>query len=380
VNPSEFFARLFFSARGEGLSQRQIASIHEHTRDWLARQDFLTAADATTVDVKETAEAHKARRTNTAFGEYEFAFRENSPPTRKISLSATDIGNSLKRPALVWMKTFLGVEAEELNGGSWSLATGQWVHRWLAMIGAEPRDNRFVPRPSADGVVQRVTAAADTFRDEILSTLKACGRTQEPDWWTSGWRNARHLAERFATQIGMTDGDWPRLATEWLLDSPHIIQLDHEQELRVRGRIDLILARGNPPDAEEFWIIDYKTGEAKPLKSKPSELGTQLAAGDGVQICIYALALRHAARKICASVFTRDINLEPQITLETIAAQSDIWKEIARMENTGIFGMLGELRSEFAFTGTYPLATLAIDKELLRDKWLRTHPSFSKNG
>jgi hypothetical protein len=41
--------------------------------------------------------------------------------------------------------------------------------------------------------------------------------------------------------------------------------------------------------------------------------------------------------------------------------------------------MLGELRSEFTFTGTYPLATLAIDRDLLKQKWERTHSAFAKS-
>jgi hypothetical protein len=47
------------------------------------------------------------------------------------------------------------------------------------------------------------------------------------------------------------------------------------------------------------------------------------------------------------------------------------------MQENGVFGMLGEIRSAFTFTGVYPLATLAIDKDFLRDKWRRTHPAFA---
>jgi hypothetical protein len=50
------------------------------------------------------------------------------------------------------------------------------------------------------------------------------------------------------------------------------------------------------------------------------------------------------------------------------------------MEKTGIFGMLGEIRSEFTFTGDYPLATLPIDQFLLRDKWEHTHPAFARDS
>jgi hypothetical protein len=373
VNPSVFFARLFFSARGQTLSQREIAQIHERTREWLARLDFLTPRDPKTLDVAQTAEAYRARRTNALFGEYEFAFRKNLVPP-KISLSATDAGNVLKQPALVWMKAFLGVQAGELNGGSWSLATGQWVHRWMAVIGAEPRENRFVARPGAAEIMRRVADAADSFRDEIISILKAC-KLQLPDWWVSGWGKARYLAEKFAKQLAATE-DWPRLATEWELDSPHVIQIDSGDELRVRGRVDLILASAE--SSKELWIVDYKTGEAKPLRPSARELRKQLIGGEGVQVCIYALALQQHATNIRASLLTRNTNLDQIVTLDDIVAQNEIWKEMARMQNSGVFGMLGELRSEFKFTGVYPQATLEIDKDLLEQKWARTHPAFAE--
>jgi len=375
MNPSEFFARVYFSARGEALSQSDIVSVQEHTRDWLGQTDLFQPPKADDIDVRETAIAYLARRRpDLEFGEYEFAFRKASPPPQQISLSATDIANLLQRPALVWTKIFLGVAAEEFDVSSWNLATGQWVHRWLALLGA-PRENRFVPRPSGDEIVRRVTGAADDFRAEVLAILKSCGSAREPDWWTSGWRNARHLAERFALEVVATE-EWPRLATEWQLDSPHVIQLDGKNELRVRGRLDLILA--GDERADQIWIVDYKTGEAEPLKSRPDKFRKQLLAGDGVQICIYVLALRGNYGDIEASLLTRDANLRPQVSLTEIAAVNELWNEIGRMQRTGIFGMLGEIRSEFTFTGTYPLATLSVDKYLLREKWERTHPAFAR--
>jgi PD-(D/E)XK nuclease superfamily len=376
VNPSEFFARLYFSARGEALSQEDIARIQQRTRDWLAQLDLFESAKPDEIEVKQTEIAYRARRTpNAEFGEYEFAFRKDSPPPEQISLSATDMANLLQRPALVWMKVFLGVASGELDVTSWSLATGQWVHRWLASIGT-PREQRFVPRPAADEILRRVTAAADDFRGEILAILNACGRTCEPDWWRSGWRNARHLAEQFAQQLAATE-DWSRLATEWQLGSPQIIRLTGSEELRVRGRLDLILARDER--ADEIWIVDYKTGEAKPLRSGARELRKQLIGSEGVQICIYALAFRDDFIDICASLLTREADLERQVSLDDIVAANELWEEIVRIEKTGIFGMLGEIRSEFTFTGDYPLATLPIDQFLLRDKWEHTHPAFAKD-
>ena len=375
VNPSEFFARLYFSARGEALSQDKIAIIHKQTQRWLIETNLFESHKSSTDAVEQTEIAYAARRrSDVDFSVYEFAFPRESPPPEQISLSATDIANLVQRPALVWMKVFLGVASEELDAGSWSLATGQWVHRWLASIGA-PGENSFVPAQSSDEMIGRVIGAADEFRAGVLRMLTAAGRTREPDWWQSGWRNARYLAEQFAAQVA-AKRDWPRLATEWQLDRPHLIQLDPDHELRVRGRLDLVLAPDQRPT--QIWIVDYKTGQAEPLRSKPDKFRRQLLAGNGVQICIYALALRDDFKEICVSLLARNAELEPQATLEEISLENEFWKEIARMQQTGIFGMLGEIRSEFAFTGTYPLATLSIDKFLLLDKWQRTHPAFAK--
>ena len=39
--------------------------------------------------------------------------------------------------------------------------------------------------------------------------------------------------------------------------------------------------------------------------------------------------------------------------------------------------MRGAIRSEFNFTGAYPLATLAVDYDVLEAKWALTHPAFA---
>lgn len=375
VNPSEFFARLFYEAYGRALSQHEIENIHEQTQQWLAGHTMFDWPTAEATEIEQTITAYRARRADNTFGPFEFAFQAESPPPRQPSMSASDLGNALKRPALVWMKVFLGVAANDWTGGSWNLATGQWVHRWLATIGAEPGENKFVNRPPFDETVTRVLTAADLFQSEIVSILDSNGRSL-PDWWRSGWRNARHVAAGLARQIGGLSG-WPALATEWKLNQSQPILLGDEHELRVRGRIDVILAR--PNRREGLWIVDYKTGEAKPLHAKAAELRAQLAGGDGIQICIYALALRQSADLIWASVLPSDVNLEPNVDLNSIMQQQPIWEELTRMQKTGIFGMLGELRSEFSFTGTYPLATLAVDRHLLAQKWSRTHPAFGRS-
>jgi hypothetical protein len=46
------------------------------------------------------------------------------------------------------------------------------------------------------------------------------------------------------------------------------------------------------------------------------------------------------------------------------------------MQETGSFGMLGFIHKSFGFCPAYPLATLQVDVDLLREKWALTHPAL----
>jgi hypothetical protein len=47
------------------------------------------------------------------------------------------------------------------------------------------------------------------------------------------------------------------------------------------------------------------------------------------------------------------------------------------MQSTGIFGFKGLLRSNYSFTRPYPIATLAIDPEIVDERWEETHPDLA---
>ena len=113
--------------------------------------------------------------------------------------------------------------------------------------------------------------------------------------------------------------------------------------------------------------MDYKTGSRKALSAK------KLRGGDGVQLALYALALRANG----VSLLTPDLALDaPQLTFDELTAQTRLWRGLHRMQESGVFGLRGALRDEFAFRGDYPLATLAIDEAVLDEKWTRTHPDL----
>ena len=110
--------------------------------------------------------------------------------------------------------------------------------------------------------------SARQFQAQVRDLCAAC-KHPVPDWWTSGWNNALFVADCLAIKLSDLDNDWSHMAPEWPLDAPTSIPLGEDKSLRVRGRIDLILARGERNQSRlgfpDLWVIDYKTGRQERL-------------------------------------------------------------------------------------------------------------------
>ncbi|HWY41460.1 MAG TPA: PD-(D/E)XK nuclease family protein [Chthoniobacterales bacterium] len=386
-NPSELFGQIYFATHRAPLSQDAMLRLREQTCFWLKEQRLIDSPPPPNSDAAQTRVAYDIRRrAETAFGEYEFALRK--PVDREITLRVTEWERAIKAPALIWMKKHLGVESQEPDLNQWNLATGIWVHDWLASIAGVSDEEVFVSLPSPDEIRERIARQAGTFRAMVAELCAACGRTI-PDWWMSGWGNASALADFLGSKL-TESSDWSQMAAEWRLDSRQVISLDGEKKLRVHGRIDLILAQKKPngPDfsGTDLWIVDYKTGNTKTLaitgstpQSQYEKVRKKLVEGDAIQLGLYGLAARaRGAGDVRLSILSQRTNLERmQLGIDTLAEHSDFWSELYRMQETGIFGLRGWIRNEFGFNPDYPLAMLPIDKEFLDEKWVQTHPAFA---
>jgi hypothetical protein len=381
LNPSDFFTRLYFCARGKGLSQAAMGSLCEETGHWLQAGALWNTPSSDCIEAHQTRIAFDARRDSTQpFREYEFALR--SPLAKPVRLAATAWESALKMPALAWMAHFLGTAAREADSdpSPWNLAIGQWSHAWLRAISDASEGNAFALLPSPDEIVRRVQIRATEFEARAVHVLQSCGRAT-PDWWLSLWQQAMQVALTLSRRVAAVAGP-THIATEWKFPDTLI-----RQGLHVRGRPDVILASG-PSAAAAPWIVDYKTGRKKSLRPSsrartPSEriasAMKRLREGDGLQLALYALALQQlGAPSFRVSLLTPDLNLdEPQLTEADLPTDHALWQGLCAMQESGIFGMRGELRSEFAFNDDYPLATLAIDSSVLDEKWALTHPRLA---
>ena len=369
-NPSECFTALYLKTRGEPLTQTTLKNLQRATA-------LLPKPPLVATDVQQTLIAFNARRDSSkSAGEYDFALRRNESYRPVPTLSVTDLQRMLSWPAIIWMKRYLGVEAPEDAANPWAATTGKWVHDWLANI-IETRDGKvFSAFPVLAKIDERIRFAAD---EQCAALQRLCGLAGKvvPDWWNSGWLNARYLARHLGAKIEAAK-EWNWMATEFAVGREGAIKIEDGVELQLRGKIDLVLAQNDASSfgGQKIWIVDYKTGSDRELKT--SDLHDNLVKGTTLQLGLYALAMRGlGAAEVSVSIISLVVkNVAPQLSVDDLVPHTDVFADLAEMQRTGIFGMKGEIRPAFGYSAPYPLATLPIDNDILEDKWALTHPAL----
>jgi hypothetical protein len=369
-NPSEGFTELYLKMRREPLTQTTLKNLQRATA-------LLPKRAAVATDVQQTVIAFNTRRdASKPSGEYDFALRPNDSYRPVPTLSVSDLERMVSSPAIIWMKRYLGVEAPDDTANPWPATTGKWVHKWLANI-IETRDGTiFSEFPSLTKIDQRIRVAAD---EDCAALRRLCDSLSKvvPDWWNSGWLNARYLARHLGAKIGGAKG-WEWMATELAVGRKGAVKIADGVELELHGQIDLVLAQDEAGSfaGQKIWIVDYKTGSTRELKT--SDLHDNLVKGTALQLGLYALAMRElGAAEVSVSIISLAVkNVAPQLSVVDLAPNTDVFGDLAEMQRTGVFGIKGEIRPAFGYSPPYPLATLQIDNDILEDKWALTHPAL----
>ena len=377
-NPSECFTQLYLTTRREPLTQATLKHLQRATAQFINDPCLLTRqSELPRTDVQQTLIAFNARRdASKPASEYDFAFRTNQSYRPMPTLSVSDLERMVSSPAIVWMKRYLGVEAPDDTANPWATTSGKWVHRWLASI-SETKDGKlFAAFPSSAIIDERVRVSADERHAALQQLCDALGKVV-PDWWNSGWLNARYLARYLGGKIASVEG-WSWMTAEVPIGREGPVKIADEVELQLRGQIDLVLAQNDAADftGQKIWIVDYKTGSTKELKT--SDLHDNLVKGTTLQLGLYALAVRKlGAAEVNVSILSLAVkHVGPQLSIVDLAPHTDVFADLAEMQRTGIFGMKGEVRPAFGYSAPYPLATLQIDNDILEDKWALTHPAL----
>lgn len=368
--PGELLVRLYAALRDEGLSEDTMLALQSASSAWLTRSAWTDPAPAMEdpIGIDATCHAYRIRRDpDRAPGPYLFGLERG--PASPVVLSCTAWEDAMSRPELVWLRSFLGVEDRQWDTSDipFQRVTGIRVHRWMhrALRGAGPHPNAFERLPERDAMFEALQAAQSTTLSHVRQVFARAGRDL-PDWWQSSFMQACGIARRLLVNLAdFMETSHARGATEWPLPPDACIALPDGATLPVRGRIDLVLGGASPAPCV---VIDYKTGGA------PSITTGRLGQGEGLQVLLYGLALQgdNAARDIRIAIahpgepFADDLKAVHELVADATVVQ--LLNTMRVMQQTGIFGMRGEPRTEFGHAPAYPIATLRIDPTILQAK------------
>lgn len=388
--PSEYMIDLYYGRTGEALTDTRMQRIQTETEAWLNVSKGILPKLSGGEDPSRTAIAYAARRAEgVPFREYEYALVRL--PKKPLTLSCKDWETALRYPAIQWMESVLGVEPPPEREARWGVVSGTWVHRWLNESLSSPGHGGFVPFPESDSLMRKIEQRAEATRVIAERAFLACNRPL-PVWWHSSWGLARNAALQLGLALGAVE-DWPWLASEFSLPRETRIDLGDGRFLRLTGRLDLILTNSivsqwnkkgdlfigedKPEELQcvlgdrPVWIVDFKTGNLKAIHPDA------FWKGEGLQLGLYALALsRMGSGEVYLGVAAPGFPIEQVPIREQLPQLEPLWSALCRMQDTGCFGMKGEIRPEFGQSDPYPLATLAIDPDLLAAKWELTHPDL----
>lgn len=363
LRPGEYFIRLAEAVTGMLVTEERLASIAKSFR----------ADDIAALAVDAVRHAYDERRNEHApFNEFSFAFKKGH--VANIHLGASSWESMLSYPAQNWARAALRIYFENENSDlPWSQTEGVWAHAWLShghagnAVCAGRKADHFTSCVLS-GSAAHLRSAADRFK---------CSVDALPRWWMAAYVVARRMALRLAKALDQVCPDkWPAFVMEYELPKGIEARVG-DVSITTGGRIDLIFfdrAGGSVIDilksGGSAWLIDFKTGKHSRLSAK------KLAAGDGMQLGLNALALQQLnAKDVALTLQKPGDDLVQQLSLADVTNQIPLWTWVSGLQATGIFGQLEQVRGEFSRGACFPLATLPIPQHVLESKWALTHPA-----
>src|SRR5205823_13463166 len=106
------------------------------------------------------------------------------------------------------------------------------------------RDRKtFSAYPTLRKIDERIRSAADERCADLRVLCDLSGKVV-PDWWKSGWLNARYLARHLGAKIGVAQG-WNWIVTELAVCRDGAVKIGDGVVLELHGQIDLVLAQNH---------------------------------------------------------------------------------------------------------------------------------------
>lgn len=368
LGPADVLVKAHYVATGELLTDERMAMMARQAAPrWSGIGARIASARGTEgpswagagpTGVRVAWDARRDRETT--FGPYDFCLRR--PPAAPVRLACRVWEDAWRYPATTWLRALVGVEPAIALGESdvEARSLGTWAHEWLAQALNPARRGVFVPAPEPGVALAAVAVAATQSRSRAEGVFRAAGRDL-PGLWDAVWRRALWAARAMCEEALGEGGGF--LGTEWNLPEGCELDLGEGVRLRLRGRVDLVRSE-TAGFGGGVAVIDFKTGGEVKLTA------SEIASGKGLQVVLYGEALRELG---ASEVWLRIVRPTGGGTSRAIARDDvlDVLRALARMQDTGAFGVRGEMYSEFGYSPEYPMATLPVPGDINDARWER---------
>lgn len=306
----------------------------------------------------------------TPFDAYSFGWEK--APSEPIELAVRDWEAVLQRPASVWLSAVARVRPREdfAEPIALPLLRGAAVHDLLRPLGPTAwfslQDN------SENGEWEdALTKRSACWRDSAEWAHTVSGKSLSP-LWLEQWGHTQSIARRLIKLVQL-NAVLPWLGSEWKLPKGSRWIAPDGEALHLRGRVDALLV-DDPEHPASALVIDFKTGGDTALRRD------DLSKGKGLQLVLYGGTLADLFQcevSLCL-LKSDDHDLLTQLTIAPGEDPSGLLPGLIALGKRGVFGFVGEVRSEYAFVGDYPMALVPPPSEIAEVKWARTHPLLSR--
>ena len=266
--PSDFFNHAWHARTGQVLDDAAFQNLAKITVARCRQHAALfPAASTEPQDITTVRKAYDSRRDRLQpFGPCEFSYA--TPPAAPVQLPCKKWETALAHPASIWLGEIIGVEKWPEGELKWSQAMGTWTHRWLT---------RALGQSSGTDLMKALRDAADEDLESMEKRARKSGIELYP-WWKHVWGQARSitlgLGETLAPEL-----PGKKILSEVSLPRNLVVTLPGcaVHDFALQGKIDLLLVENAPAslDPQQLhlngcacWVIDFKTGSAKPLDMK----------------------------------------------------------------------------------------------------------------
>lgn len=359
---SEFLEKTYWISEGHLLDAVSIDLICKNTQQWI--EGYSSKNYLNHPPIKEIVRAYNARRDgNKPFDEYSFCFKESNKDA--FNLPAKVWEDVLTTPERAWFNHILGVRKSEIPLGKslHALAKGTWIHSWLTL------DTHYGAKKisTADWAMHVSDNADGVFRSVERSFSHA--NRSVPDIWKANWHEARRTAVNLCHSLSSIS-DILYLFSEYTI--PEVVS--KVVEIPLKGRIDLIAYGISHLEdkSHPLWIIDFKTGSSGALSQN------RLKKGIGLQLALYALAFNFGGfDDIDLSIVQAHTTLSKQIHLREVLECRELLDAINLIYQTGKLGLRESMERSYGGGYSFPLSTLKIESDVIKNKFRLTHPSLA---